>query len=164
MVQSSSVFKPVHIPPLIVEFVLVLVVLFCWCSVFCGLFPLLPAPFCSFFFISFALRLLFPDQNPSPFFLTHCTRKNCSATICKGPQGTVKAFMCEYLTNQQITCWQGEMQKGYSNLAKGDFWLHICNFTGIFSTFKDISAPLIFDQLVHNVVCICMWACGLSLV
>lgn len=38
-----------------------------------------------------------------------------------GPQGTVKLFMCEYLTNKQIACWQGELQRGDSNLAEGEF-------------------------------------------
>lgn len=55
-----------------------------------------------------------------------------------GPQGTVKPFMCEYLTNQQIASRQGGIQKGFSNsllLAP-----HLQFHRGL-STFKGVSAP-----------------------
>ncbi len=86
------------------------------------------------FFFSPALGLLFPDQNPFPFFLTQNALERAAQPqfAYRGPPGTVKPFMCEYLTNQQITRWRGKMQKGYSNLAEGDFRLPIFNFTGIF--------------------------------
>lgn len=90
-------------------------------------FPLLPAAFFSFFPPS-CFRLLFSVN----FFLTqNALDKTC--TIClQWLTGDSKTVHVWNLTNQQITCWQGEMRKGCSNLADGDFWLHICNFTAIF--------------------------------
>lgn len=74
-----------------------------------------PAAGCIFlFFCPPALGLLFANQNPSPFFLTHNALEGAAQPqfAYRGPQGTVKPFTCEYLTNQQITCWQGETRRG----------------------------------------------------
>lgn len=78
-----------------------------------------------------------------------------------GPQGTAKPFMCEYLTNQQITGWNAERVLQFSG---EQFLASHLQIHRHLLTFKDISAPLIFDQALHNTVCICMRACSLSLV
>lgn len=70
----------------------------------------------------------------------------------RSPQGTVKPSTCEYSTNKQITCWQGEMQKRCSNLAEGRFLAPHLQFHRHLLNFKDISAPLIFDQAVYSTV------------
>lgn len=113
---------------------------------------------CSFF-PSYYFRLSFRDQRPSPFFppspRMYCSKllSHILPTVAHGGQN--KLVKCEYLTNQQITCWQGGMQKGYFNLAEGFFLReggpHF-QFHRHPLTFKDISAPLIFDQAAHNAV------------
>lgn len=55
-----------------------------------------------------SLRLLFPEQVcPNSF-----TPAVHAAAIClQRPTGDSEPSTCEYLTNKQIACWQGEMQK-----------------------------------------------------
>lgn len=62
-------------------------------------FPLLLALFSCFLF-----RLLFSDQNLSFFLTQNALERTVQPQFAySGPQGTAKPFMCEYLTNQQIT-------------------------------------------------------------
>lgn len=108
--------------------------IFCWRSFFCGLCIF---PCCWLHFAvspPYSFRLLFPNQNQTHFFLTqNALEKTAQPQFAySGPQRTEKPVMCEYMTNQQITCWQGEMQKRVLQFRKGVFWLLVCNFTGIF--------------------------------
>lgn len=121
-----------------------------------AVFSLLPASFSSFVF-----RLLFSDQNPSSFFLTQDALERTAQPqfAYSGPQGTGKPFMCEYLTNQQITGRNAERVLQFSGER---FLASHLQFHKHLLTFKDISAPLIFDQALHNTVCICMRACSHS--
>lgn len=60
-------------------------------------FPLLQVAFLGYFFPS-CFRLF----KPVFVFLTQSTQEISAQFAYSGPQGTVKPFMCEYLTNQQI--------------------------------------------------------------
>lgn len=132
----------------------------CFCFVFFVLmlyFPLLLALFSCFLF-----RLLFSDQNLSFFLTQNALERTVQPQFAySGPQGTAKPFMCEYLTNQQITGWNAERVLQFSG---EQFLASHLQIHRHLLTFKDISAPLIFDQALHNTVCICMRACSLSLV
>lgn len=127
------------------------------------IFSLLPAAFFIFsFFSCFGccfLTKICPDFSSPTMYWKELPQLQFAY---RSPQGTVKPSTCEYSTNKQITCWQGEMQKRYSNLAEGGYLAPHLQFHRHLLNFKDISAPLIFDQAVYNTVCICMWICGLS--
>lgn len=143
---------------------------FSFCSIF-GLFLFLVL-FCldAVFSSTAVLIFMFSPQAiafwPKPVFIFFLTQNALERTVqpqfaYSGPQGTAKPFMCEYLTNQQITGWNAERVLQFS----GERFLapHLQIHRHLL-TFKDISAPLIFDQALHNTACICMWACSLSLV
>lgn len=133
---------------------------YCFLFLFCFFVLMLYFPLLLALFSCFLFRLLFSDQNLSFFLTQNALERTVQPQFAySGPQGTAKPFMCEYLTNQQITGWNAERVLQFSG---EQFLASHLQIHRHLLTFKDISAPLIFDQALHNTVCICMWACSLS--